>query len=267
MNTIIDKANQFKYSSLEYVDSDEVRDPIVCINNDESIFFYCMEEGKAKVYWAVNLKEIFFRGLEKTIDIIARDDSIRNVVIEFIPEDYLPDMEEYGFTIISEWVDYWIKSLDDVNLEQSDSLIIRRIEEDEYQLVSDITISCRNYSRGYMGETPEWMREWNESENSCIFIAELNSEIVGLCCVSLYGFDNEKGIVLWLREIAVKPNYHSQRIGLNLMAYAINWGKSQGAVRSFLACDAQNDKAIKLYERIGYVRMTGRGQINMGRTL
>lgn len=267
MNAIIDQANQFKYSSLEYVDSDDIRDPLICINNDESIFFYCKEEGKAKIYWAVNLKEIFLRGLVKTIDIIARDDSIRNVVIEFIPEDYLPDMEEQGFTIISEWVDYWIKSLDDVNLEQSDSLIIRRIREDEYHVVSDITISCRNYSRGFMGETPEWMREWNESENSCIFVAEINGDIVGMCCVTLYGFDSEKGIVLWLREIAVKPNYHSQRIGLNLMAYAINWGKSQGAVRSFLACDTQNDKAIKLYERIGYVRKTGRGQINMGRTL
>lgn len=107
----------------------------------------------------------------------------------------------------------------------------------------------------------------NQFKYSSLEIAELNSEIVGMCCVSLYGFDSEKGIVLWLREIAVKPNYHSQRIGFNLMAYAINWGKSQGAVRSFLACDAKNDKAIKLYESIGYVRMIGCGQINMGKTL
>ena len=215
-----------------------------------------MEESKAKIYWAVNLKKIFLRELEETIDIITKDDAIRNVVIEFIPEQFIMEMEEQGFTIISEFIDFWINCLDDVYLEQSGSLNIRRIRENEYQAVSDITIACKDYSRGFIGETPEWMREWNESENSCIFVAEIDSEIVGMCCVSL-----------WLREIAVKPNNHSQRIGLNLMTHAINWGKSQGAVRSFLASDVDNDKAIKLYERLGYVRKTGRGQINMGSTI
>lgn len=267
MNTIIEKVNQFKYSSLEYVDSEDIRNPVISTNNDESIFFYCKEEGEIKIYWAVNSKENFLKGLEKTVETISREDTIRNVVIEFIPEDYISDMEERGFTTISEFVDFWIDSLEAVTLAQSDSVSIRRVREDEYQALSDITISCRNYSRGFIGETPEFMKEWNESENSCIYVAEINGEIVGMCCLGLYGFDSEKGLVLWLREIAVKPNYHSQRIGFNLMAYAINWGKSKGAVRSFLLCDVENDKAIKLYERLGYVRKTKRGQINMGRTL
>ncbi len=38
-----------------------------------------------------------------------------------------------------------------------------------------------------------------------------------------------------------------------------------GAVRSFLSCDIENTKAIKIYEGLGYRRKTGRGQINMER--
>lgn len=111
------------------------------------------------------------------------------------------------------------------------------------------------------------MKEWNESEDSHIFVAEVDNEVIGICCISLYGFDSEKGIVLWMREVAVKPRYHSQKIGLNLVAFAINWGKRNGAVRSFLACDADNVKAIKLYEGLGYERKTKRGQINMEKML
>jgi len=51
--------------------------------------------------------------------------------------------------------------------------------------------------------------------------------------------------------------------GFHLLAYAINWGVKNGAVRSFLLCDAENVKAIRLYEGLGYERRPGRGQINM----
>ncbi|WP_130807183.1 GNAT family N-acetyltransferase [Senegalia massiliensis] len=111
--------------------------------------------------------------------------------------------------------------------------MIRRIKKNEYQTASEVTKSCKDYSRGYRGETAEWIKEWNESENSYIFVAEMNNEIIGICCISLYGFESEKGINLWLREVEVKPSYHSKKIGLSLIAFAINWGNRNDAVRSF----------------------------------
>lgn len=267
MNTIIDKARQFQYTSLEYADFDDISNAIVCINNNNSLFLYCKAEGIAKIDWAADTKMSFFGGLNETINIVTQDETIKKAYIEFIPEQYIPEMEEQGFIIISEWVDFWNNSLTTICIEQPDSLLIRKIREKEYNIVSDITRSCKGYSRGYTGETAEWIKEWSESENSCIFAAEMNNEIIGMCCVNLYGFESEKGAVLWLRELAVKPEYHSQKIGLNLAAFAISWGKSNGAVRSFLACDADNVKAIKLYEGLGYERKTLHGQVNMGKTL
>lgn len=267
LNNIINKAKKFKYSSLEYVDPGEISKPIISIDNNKCLFLYSKVDEKAKVDWATNSRESFFDGLKETMNLISQDRTVKKVDIEFIPEQYISEMEDLGFIIISEWVDFWNDNLTTICLEQSDSLIIRRIKENEYQIASEITRSCKDYSRGFKGESLEWTKEWNESENSCIFIAEMNNEVIGICCVSLYGFESEKGVILWLREVAVNPNYHSKKIGLNLIVHGINWGKRNGAVRSFLACDAENRKAIKLYQGLGYERETKRGQINMGKIL
>lgn len=84
-----------------------------------------------------------------------------------------------------------------------------------------------------------------------------------MCCVGLYGFESEKGTVLWIREIAVRPQYQKKGIGRLLLEHAILWGQENNAKRSFLACDAENYNAIRLYESFGYRKEDERGQINM----
>ena len=63
--------------------------------------------------------------------------------------------------------------------------------------------------------------------------------------------------------MAVEPNYQGKGVGHELLAYAIKWGIKNGAKRSFLACDAENTNAIKLYQDFNYKREDERGQINM----
>lgn len=59
---------------------------------------------------------------------------------------------------------------------------IREIKDDEYQIASEITKSCKGYSRGYEGETSEWFKAWTECKDSSVFMAEMKNEIVGVCC-------------------------------------------------------------------------------------
>lgn len=54
---------------------------------------------------------------------------------------------------------------------------------------------------------------------------------------------------------------------LYYIVHGINWGIENGAKRSFLAVDAENINAIKLYKSLGYKRKDERGQINMELTL
>ena len=267
MKDIINKSKEFKYTSLEYVELDDILKSKICIDNKEMLFLYSISDEKAKIDWAANSKERFIKGLRETLKAISRDEIVKKIYIEFIPEDYVSLMEDYGFIIISEWLDFWNNDLETMSLEDSNSLYIREIKENEYQSASRVTKSCKGYSREYKGETPEWIKEWVESENTSIFVAEVDNEITGVCFVSLYGFESEKGTVLWIRELAVDPKYHSRKIGFNLFSYAINWGIKNGAKRSFLACDIENKKAIKLYEGLGYKRKTKRGQINMEKNI
>lgn len=267
LKEIIEQIKDFKYTSLEYTDSEDISNGIICVNDNDCIFLYVIEDEKTTIEWAVNSKESFFDGLEKTINIISKHQNIEKIYIEFIPEDYVGEMENLGFIITKEWIDFWNTNLVEISPEKQDNLIIRKIKEDEYEIASQITKSCKGYSRGFEGETYESLKEWNETENSCIFVAEKDGDIAGISCVNLYGFESEKGTILWLREVAVKPEYHSQKIGLNLVRFAINWGIGNGAVRSFLACDTENTKAIKIYEGLGYERKPGRGQINMEKVL
>ncbi|WIV12751.1 hypothetical protein [Proteiniborus sp. MB09-C3] len=138
MKNIIDKVKEFQYTSLEYADSDDISNSTICINNNESLFLYSKVDEKATIDWATNSKESFFDGLKKTVYLIFQDQTIKKVYIEFVPEHYISEMEDMGFIITSEWVDFWNNKLEDICLEQPDSLIIRNIKENEYKIASGL---------------------------------------------------------------------------------------------------------------------------------
>ncbi|MEJ6951782.1 GNAT family N-acetyltransferase [Natronospora cellulosivora (SeqCode)] len=263
MKEIINRANQLKYSSLKYLEKEDIANLDLYINKNDSIFFYSIISDTAKVDWAANTKSVFLNGLRDLIDKLRENKTINKVHIEFIPPEFVSDMEKEGFIIVSEWIDFWYNNLEEKDIQLADNLTIREIKDNEYESAALVTQSCKDFSRGYTGETSEWIKDWNGNDDSIVFLAEKEKSIVGVCCANLYGFDREDGPIMWLRELAVHPEYHSQKIGLNLMSYAIKWGITKGAKRSFLACDEDNKKAIKLYEGIGYQRNSERGQINM----
>lgn len=61
-----------------------------------------------------------------------------------------------------------------------------------------------------------FIQEWHESDHSCVFAAELDNIVVGVCLLNIYGYDQEKGSVLWLRQLAVDPEFHNNGIGFSL---------------------------------------------------
>lgn len=138
------------------------------------------------------------------------------------------------------------------------------LREDECPDASAASISCKGQSRGFTGESEQWFREWINGENEdindmggknhAIIVHKTDGKIVGISCICTYGHDFEKGAVVFVRMIAVMPEYQGQGIGRNLLMQTLQYGVEYGAKRAFLHVDLENKNAVKLYESIGFVR-------------
>lgn len=259
MKDIIKKGRTYKYNSLEYVESEDLIGTKIFKETEKYIFLYKDSRGKIQLYWASTSKENFIEILKDFLNYTNG----KKVYIEFIPESFVSEMEKMGFNIASHFFDYWQENLNVIEEQkQLHSILIREIKDTEYLKAGNITKACKEQTRGFIVDIED-IKEWSESKNSKVFIAEKDGEIIGVASVNLYGFDSEKGIILWVRMLAVNPVYQRQGVGRSLLDYSIKWGKTKGAKRSFLACDIKNDNAIRLYEDFGYEKAEDQGQINM----
>lgn len=257
---LVEKSGRFKLSSMQHLDAEALGSFSIVEDDDAALIIQSRFNRRTLLHWAVNDVRVLVSNLKS----LLKTGSIQEgTEIEFVPEDCIEALERMGFSALSEWVDYWRSPLEPVDIEVPEGLVIRRAAADEYAGAAEITQACRGLSRGYLGETPDWIKEWDQRAHSMVYIALMGDIPVGLCCASIYGFDRIDGPTMWLRELAVDPLYHRRKIGLSLMVKAMEWGASQGAARSFLACDAENRMGIRLYEGLGYRRASQRGQINM----
>ncbi|MEK3862030.1 GNAT family N-acetyltransferase [Paenibacillus sp. FSL H7-0716] len=266
------KAKAYKYNSLQYLDVEELEQQASedILIDEPGVFILCksVDEGH-NIYWAAESIELFRTVL---IDLTSKFiqlpvDGTHRIYIEFIHPDLMPFMESLGFKVVSQFIDFWNEDISKKITDQAESPFIRNIEPKDYLQVSIITKACINLSRGFYGEEWDFIKTWNESDHSCILVAELNKSIVGVCLLNIYGFESEKGPVLWLRELAVDPQYHNQGIGYKLAVEGMRWGNNNGAKRSFLAADKENRNAIRIYNKLGYIHKDEVGQINMALVL
>lgn len=223
-------------------------------------------DGGYIISWAAESKEVFITTLIELINKVKQlpTDGTKRLYIEFIHPEFMSAMESLGFNVVSQFLDFWNEDISNYMAGGEDeSAFIRHIESQDYFQVSMITKACKDVSRGFYGEELEFIQEWDEADHSCILVAERNKVIVGVCLLNIYGFESEKGPVLWLRELAVDPKYHNQGIGYKLAAEGLCWGNNHGAMRSFLATDRENRNAINIYHKLGYKNKDEVGQINM----
>jgi len=138
---------------------------------------------------------------------------------------------------------------------------------------ADVTAACRGQSRKFEGETEEWMRMWISgtepyamdigAKDCAVIIRRVCGKIAAIACVGIYEHASEKGEVLWLREIAVRPEFQHRGIATQLIGQALYYGRERGARRAFLMADEMNDTAIRLYQRAGFECNSDDGQIDM----
>ncbi len=263
MAEIIKAKEKFKYSSLEYI---EALDGYRIRRADATALVlsgFNPEANCTEYHWAAN-------DPEAVLQAIAGDE--RECLITFIPRPWISAFEAHGFFVRSEWRDYWKTTLEDA----AHSGRPEFLKSNEVEEASGVTRACLGQSRGFTGQTPDWVEGWlngacedavgSEVTDTAILIQRNEQEnIVGLVCTGIYGHASPRGPVAWIREIAVRPDYQHRGIARRLLLQALAYCKERGAVRAFLAADDCNTHAIHLYQSVGFEPEEGDGQIDMFR--
>lgn len=259
-NIIQKKLNNYKFSSMAYTEYEDICDYEVEIANDDIILIYGFNtEAKTNEYhWAANTVDSLLTFLGDKKDFL----------LTFAPHEWIPDLEKAGFVIRNAWHDYFNKDFKDI-VPSSDFDFLKI---DECTKASELTLMCRNQSRGFTGQTPEWISDWinnkngnsTDTNNNAILVERNeNNEILGLLCTATYPHTSKSGNVVWVRELAVNPKYQNQGIGRKLLMNCFSYGKFFDADEAYLAADEQNDGAIHLYRSVGFRPSNEESQIDM----
>lgn len=98
----------------------------------------------------------------------------------------------------------------------------------------------------------KWIDNFNRNPNSLLLIADMSDTIVGL----LFFNPNTKKKNLHTGEfgVSVHPKYQGLGIGKALIGNLLSWCRQQKQIEKvFLQVFATNDRAIKLYEKFGFI--------------
>lgn len=179
--------------------------------------------------------------------------------IGFVPSEYVDELTAIGFSVWSDWIDFFNNDIINTPTTFKDYHAIRFLQSCEQSYIKEMTNMCANLSRGFTAETEKWFIDW-QRDNDIIILEERNT-LIGYCCVSIY----DNGNIVWVRRIAVKPEYQGKGYGKSLMEQAIVYGVTNGAKRGFLAADVLNENGIALYKKCGFMPQSETGEITMKR--
>src|SRR5215211_1217143 len=142
------------------------------------------------------------------------------------------------------------------------SIIIRKLEPHEAAIYREIRLACLKNSSGYFGSTYEEeasnpklkfeMLIENESPDNFMFGAFDHDDLIGITGFTrmIRQRDRHRGEVV---QVYVDASYRGQNVGETLIRRVLERAFTlEGIEQVQLSAIANNEKAIKLYEKIGF---------------
>lgn len=251
----------YKYNSMEYTEYEEVKDYNILKSDENLILIYGFNEE-------TKLNECVFAFNDYKIFASVVKDISKDTVISFIKDSWVDELKTSGFEMYAVWCSYF--SYDLAKYKNDEKFEIASLSD--YKEASEVTLSCKYQSRGFTGQSAEWMELWAKgmepaapeyAKDCSVLINKIDGKIAGVVCVGVYGHGSEKGPILWIRELAVNPDYQGKGIGRKLLGQAFNYGLQKGATRAFLLADECNYGAIHLYKSMGFAADENDREIDM----
>ena len=86
-----------------------------------------------------------------------------------------------------------------------------------------------------------------------IFVAREGSEVVGMASLLYTVSTAEGGKAALFEDLIVDPRHRRKGIGAKLVSYVIQQARAEGVLRITLLTDLENDTALGLYRKLGFV--------------
>jgi len=98
-------------------------------------------------------------------------------------------------------------------------------------------------------DEPEEIQKKLQRDPDLFLVAEADGEMIGTV---IGGFDGRRGIIY---HLAVETDFRQQGIGALLMDEVERRLKAKGCLKCYLMVTAENENAMRFYERRGWERM------------
>lgn len=136
------------------------------------------------------------------------------------------------------------------------AFVIERAGQTDAEAVAPLFDAYRRFHGcvGDLGLARAFIRERLERSESTIFIARLESRVLGF--TQLYPSFTSMGAarVFILNDLYVAPEAEGQGVGAALLETAAAFARSQGSVALRLSTTVENHRAQPLYDRMGWTR-------------
>jgi GNAT superfamily N-acetyltransferase len=86
-----------------------------------------------------------------------------------------------------------------------------------------------------------------------IFVAREGSELIGMASLLYTVSTAEGGKAALFEDLIVDPRHRRKGIGSKLVNYVIQQARAEGVLRITLLTDLENDTALGLYRKLGFV--------------
>ena len=86
-----------------------------------------------------------------------------------------------------------------------------------------------------------------------IFVAREGSELVGMASLLYTVSTAEGGKAALFEDLIVDPQHRRKGVGTKLVNYVIQQARAEGVLRITLLTDLENDTALGLYRKLGFV--------------
>ncbi|MBN3495853.1 GNAT family N-acetyltransferase [Vibrio neptunius] len=139
-------------------------------------------------------------------------------------------------------------------------LIIRKAKVDEISRLLELEQCVIDAERPYNSSLKEKSAYYYDIErlischNSHLLVAEVDNEIVGTGYAQIRNskpsLEHEQHC--YLGFMYVSPNYRGQGINFKLVSKLIDWSKRRRIFDFYLDVYADNDSAVKAYEKVGF---------------